>query len=117
MEKIIKMNKLQNINRPNYRKIYIDLINEKYPEKKHLLDTLKDEQWLAIDVIKINDRLFNHQDKQKNTLSQKHRSYDKQTIFRILDYQKKNKLNNVQLARVFNISRNSVAKWKKLFLI
>ena len=34
----------------------------------------------------------------------------------MLKYQEKHHLNNSQLALYYKISRNSVAKWKKLFL-
>jgi hypothetical protein len=34
----------------------------------------------------------------------------------MLDYQKKNKLTNSQLAKHFKLSRNTVTKWKRLFV-
>ncbi|HUH25918.1 MAG TPA: helix-turn-helix domain-containing protein [Flavobacterium sp.] len=48
-------------------------------------------------------------------MNQKYRSYDKATIIEILNYQKKNGLNNTQLANHFKLSRNTVAKWERLF--
>lgn len=48
-------------------------------------------------------------------MNQKYRSYDKATIIEILNYQKKNSLNNTQLSNHFKLSRNTVTKWKTLF--
>lgn len=47
--------------------------------------------------------------------SRRHHSYDLASIIDILEYQKKNQLNNIQLANHFKLSRNTVAKWKKSF--
>jgi len=54
-------------------------------------------------------------DKEKIRDNQKLKSYDKNTILQILDYQKKHHLNNTELALHFKLSRNTVAKWKKIF--
>jgi len=115
MEKIIKKNKPQIIMMPNYKNLYSDLINEKYPNKKHLLKTLQYKRWSALDVIIINNLIIDYEEKEKTHMNQKYRSYDKETIFNILDYQRKNNLNNTQLSKVFNISRNTITKWKRLF--
>ena len=98
---------------PNYKQIYYDFIASKCPDKteivKHFL--AKDELSIS-DVLKINNILFS------NTLSsnQKFKSYDKEAVFEILNYQKKHKLNNSQLGRYFKLSRNTIAKWKNLNL-
>ena len=60
---------------------------------------------------KLNEIIFG-----KKTENQKFKSYKRSDILKILDYQKKYKLNNSQLANHFNISRNTVTKWKKMFL-
>lgn len=72
---------------------------------------LSKRKLLATDVIELNQKIFG------NTANEKHRSYKRTDILQILEYQKKHKLNNTQLARQFNLSRNSVRKWKKIFLI
>ena len=64
-------------------------------------------------VLKINNIIFFDGFSE----SQKFKSYDRQTIFEILDYQKKYKLNNSQLARHFKLSRNTITKWKRIFLV
>ncbi|WP_419867928.1 helix-turn-helix domain-containing protein [Chryseobacterium sp. CT-SW4] len=101
---------------PNYKKIYTDIINKKYPEKLTTCKTLLLKNKLSfLDVIKLNQKIFGNNE----TLSgnQRHRSYDVKTIFEILDYQKKHNLNNSQLAIHFKLSRNTVAKWKKNFAV
>jgi hypothetical protein len=101
--------------KPNYNKIYIDLLDAKFPEKlkkfKSILDRKK--QLSVLDVIKLNEDLFGVSYKER----QKYRSYDKPAILEILGYQKKNRLNNSQVATHFRISRNTVAAWKKKFII
>ncbi len=104
-------------NQPNYRRIYSDILN-KHPEKKaECLPLLKKENLSVLDIIELNKIIFGIVDKQKQAENQKHRSYSKSDILKILDYQKKNNLNNTQLANNFSLSRNTIAKWKKMFLI
>ncbi|RKE72032.1 helix-turn-helix domain-containing protein [Chryseobacterium sp. AG363] len=100
--------------KPDYRKIYQDIIALKYPEKEvRCRDILQNEILSLKDVMKLNSIIFEKLDIE----NQKHKSYDKEMIFYILDYQKKNNLNNIQLAAKFKMSRNTVTKWKKLFKI
>lgn len=46
----------------------------------------------------------------------KHRSYDKETVKFITSYQLNNKLTNQEISELFKISRNTISKWKKLYL-
>jgi hypothetical protein len=104
---------------PDYKRIYTDLVNEKYCEKKiEYLSMLSKEKLSVLDVITLNKILFNNDGKDKETFdfNQSHRAYDKQAILQILDYQKKRKCNNSQLASHFKLSRNTITKWKKKFL-
>lgn len=101
---------------PNYKQIYSDIINRKHPHKKDVCkDILMKNEISMLDVIKLNNLIFEAGDKETITFNQQHRSYDENTIIEILDYQSKNELNNTQLANHFNLSRNTVAKWKKYF--
>lgn len=101
--------------RPDYNRIYNDLIDNKYPEKKMEFKSMLEKKILStLDIIKLNQRIFGKEE--YSILNQKHRSYDKKAILEILDYQKKNNLNNKQLALKFNMSRNTIGKWKKLFI-
>lgn len=101
---------------PDYKKIYLDLVDLKYPEKKdECAKILSKKNLSAFDVIEINRIIFNYN--QDIKANQSHRSYNEETIHKILEYQKKNYLNNTQLALHFKLSRNTVAKWKNLFNI
>ena len=104
--------------KPLYQKLYADMIRDKYPDKENLLKQfLKKESWTTLDVIEVNDLLFGL-DKNKNSVrrAMKHRAYDEESVKQILEYQKKNKLNNTQLANKYNLSRNTVKKWKDIFM-
>lgn len=99
---------------PNYKRIYSDIIELKHPEKREKCKAiLSKEQLSSIDIIKINVIIFGNIT-ENISFNQRHRSYDKETIRQILDYQKNNNLSNSQLADHFVLSRNTVAKWKKL---
>ncbi|NML69137.1 helix-turn-helix domain-containing protein [Chryseobacterium sp. RP-3-3] len=102
---------------PNYKLIYGDIIKKKYPHKKLQCHTiLNKEQLSVLDVIKLNDIIFDSTHKEAGIFNQMLRSYDQSAILEILDYQKANKLNNTQLALEFKLSRNSISKWKKIFV-
>jgi hypothetical protein len=104
---------------PDYKRIYTDLVNEKYPEKKsEHISLLSKEKLSVLDVITLNKILFTNdgEDKETSDFNQNHRAYDRQAILQILDYQKKWKYTNSQLASHFKLSRNTITKWKKKFL-
>ncbi|SFN89546.1 hypothetical protein SAMN05421594_4622 [Chryseobacterium oleae] len=104
--------------KPNYKRIYEDILTYKYPEKRSLCLSILSKSFFSVkDVIKINDIIFPPSKGSEKSENQKHRSYDKFAVMEMLDYQQKNKLNNTQLAAHFNLSRNTVAKWKKQFLV
>ncbi len=99
-------------NKPDYKRIYRDLVHRNHHEMiKDISKILEKENFNALDIMNINEAIFGKtKGKRLNT---KLRSYDKSAIMKILDYQKKNHLNNSQLAMHFGLSRNTVAKWKK----
>ncbi|UHO37144.1 helix-turn-helix domain-containing protein [Chryseobacterium capnotolerans] len=102
---------------PNYKQIYIDFLDSKKPEKKsYCMSILSKTEISALDIIDLNKIIFGN-NKDDIIDRQRHKAYDKKTIFKILDYQKKQHLNNKQLATHFKLSRNTVAKWKKIFLV
>ena len=102
---------------PDYKQIYTDILDKKYPDKKEECKIiLEKEQLSTIHIIELNQKIFGVGDKETERFNQKHRSYSKTDILQILDYQNKNKLNNSQLANHFQLSRNTIAKWKKMFL-
>ncbi|MGU3376986.1 helix-turn-helix domain-containing protein [Chryseobacterium sp. M5A1_1a] len=101
---------------PNYKLIYEDIIRKKYPHKKNQCQNILNKKKLSIlDVVKLNDMIFDTKSKEAASFNQKLRSYSKASILEILNYQKVNNLNNIQTAIHFNLSKNSVSKWKKIF--
>lgn len=102
---------------PDYKLIYSDIIDKKFPDRKEEFQSLLSKSNLSfLDILNLNEKIFqNETGKQKD--NQKHRSYSKADILQILDYQKKHRLNNIQLAGHFKLSRNTVTKWKRTFLI
>lgn len=100
---------------PNYKQIYLDIIEEKYPEKindtqvKNKIENIR----TAMDILLLNNLVFGK--KVCKIENQKLHSYDETSIRTILEFQRNSNLNNTELAKHFKISRNTVAKWKKLF--
>ena len=102
---------------PDYKLIFTDILDKKFPHKKEKCQILlKKKNLSAMDIIELNNNIFNTPKGEKQSENQKYRSYSKSDILKILDYQKKHKLNNSQLALHLKLSRNTVAKWKKMFL-
>lgn len=103
---------------PDYRMIYYDILSNKYPERMDEFKNLLEKPTLSVlEILQINQKIFGKVDKSVERFNQRHRSYSSNDIFEILEYQKKNNMSNMQLANHFKLSRNTVAKWKKLFLL
>lgn len=101
---------------PNYKKIYIDMISRKFPEKLEDCRIVLNKSILnSMDIIDLQKKLFGTNSLSTAQSNQLHKSYDKSAILAILEYQKKHGLNNSELARHFKMSRNTVSRWKKLF--
>lgn len=102
---------------PDYKRIYRDLIAIEFPDK--INDTKfffsKCGNWSNSDVLKFHRFLYNTKEGYV-TDNNKHKSYDKETIIEILEYQRKNNLNNLETSKHFGVSRNSITKWRKIFL-
>lgn len=102
---------------PDYRRIYSDMITMKYPEKlKDCFSILEKDKLTTLDIIEINQLIFGKHDT-NNKFNQQHKSYKKSDILKILEYQKKNNYNNSQVANHFKLSRNSIIKWKKKYIV
>ena len=96
---------------PDYKRIYLDIIKKKFPHKKgECAAFFQKENLIAIDIINVNKQLFDD-----DKLNKQHRSYSENDILYILNYQKKESLNNIQVANHFELSRNTVSKWRKLY--
>ncbi|SFN40781.1 hypothetical protein SAMN05421594_2640 [Chryseobacterium oleae] len=103
---------------PDYKRIYTDLIERKQPKNSQkCLKILSKKTLSYLDIITINDLISENNTKEARIQNQRHRSYNQAAIFEILNYQKNNYLNNKELALHFNLSRNTVAKWKKMFSV
>ncbi|MBB4805880.1 hypothetical protein HNP38_001152 [Chryseobacterium defluvii] len=103
---------------PDYKRIYSDIIKKKFPDKKEDCKILLAKENLsAMDIIKLNTKIFGALNRQSENINQRHNSYNKSDILQILDYQKKNRLNNSQLARHFKLSRTTVSRWRKIFQV
>ncbi|WP_294200521.1 helix-turn-helix domain-containing protein [uncultured Chryseobacterium sp.] len=101
---------------PNYKEIYKDIIIRKYPEKiKFCQKILKKKTLSSLDIINLNHLIFGNPDKDTLVFNQKLRSYDEIAILQILADQKINNLTNTNLAKKYNLSRNTVTKWKRLY--
>ncbi|WP_312508518.1 helix-turn-helix domain-containing protein [Chryseobacterium culicis] len=108
----------QKNNIPDYKAIYNDILHQKFPNKiEECLALLNKRNLSAIDILTINKKIFGTSNVENTKMSQKFRSYSEADILYILDYQKKHNINNKQLANHFKLSRNTIAKWKKIFLI
>lgn len=109
-------NQVQKIEiKPDYIRIYKDII-KKYPDRMGICSSfLKKKELTAIEVIKLNQLIFGNSDKEMEKDNQKHRSYSKSDILDILEYKRKMKLNNSQLANYYKMSRNTITKWEKVF--
>lgn len=100
----------------NYKAIYTDLINKKFPEKMVLCQNiLRKKNISVLDAIKMNNLLFPQNSLEDERFSQKHKSYMENDILRILDDQRRNKLTNTEVALKYKMSRNTIAKWRKTF--
>ncbi|WP_333596622.1 helix-turn-helix domain-containing protein [Chryseobacterium flavum] len=102
---------------PDYKQIYTDILKEKFPEKiiDHKIKSRLERLHSAIDVLRFNQLVFGEPEFTIGFNNQRLRSYDKKSILKILNYQKKNKLTNLQLSNHFKISRNTIGKWKIIF--
>ncbi|BEV05401.1 helix-turn-helix domain-containing protein [Chryseobacterium gambrini] len=89
------------MNKPDYKLIYLDIINEKCPSKiKECSHYLNKKILTVLDIISINRIIFGTTEVAVKE-SQKFKCYDQKAIFKILMYQKENKLNNTQTAIKF----------------
>lgn len=100
--------------KPNYRQIYIDLLIMKHPHKiNECIDFLIKNKWDCLDVITFNKLIFNSNGVDLKRKDGKFRSYDRNTMIKILKFKHEKGWNNSQLALHFNISRTTIRAWEK----
>lgn len=112
----MKNNSIKQQNQPNYKQIYSDIIDLKFPHKKAECEKLLEKKMLsAMDIMELNTRIFGAKDQDVKKMNQKLRSYNESDILRILDYQKSHRMNNLQVAEHFGLSKNTMTKWRRMF--
>lgn len=100
---------------PDYKRIYTDIVYNKFPDKSSKILPLLKDNLTVLEVIKINVIIFGKGDSSAHKQNQIHKSYDEKTILHILKYQKDKKCNNTLLAKQFDLSRNTITKWKRIY--
>lgn len=104
--------------KPDYGRIYKDIIQQKHPEKKHLLEQITSKNsFNALDIMSVNTQIFGCPKEASKNINKRFRSYDIFAITRIIRYQKKHELSNTETARLFQVSRNTICNWKKKYTI
>lgn len=78
----------------------------KDPKIKELLEKLHTSE----DVLNFNDKLF-----KQSRENQKLKTYDKKTMLKLLQYQKKHGHSTSYMSRKYKISRTTLSKWKLMF--
>lgn len=101
--------------RPEYKLIFQDLAQKQFgttipTSVQNKIEKLQNN----LDILEVNSLIFNQKHSTRETAKMK--VYDKESIEKILNIQQKEKLTNQEIASQFHVSRNSVAKWKKLYL-
>ncbi len=67
-----------NTTKPDYKKIYKDILDLKYPEKEAgCRKILNKKELMPIDIIKLNQIIFGIGNKEIKSFNQQHKSYDK----------------------------------------
>jgi hypothetical protein len=105
------------MNTINYKQIFIDILQEKQPLKLQDNDLVSKINNIKsfIDVISINTIIFQKAEHSRNKQQQKLKIYTLEDIQIILNYQKEYNLNDSQTANHFQMSRNTLKKWKDRF--
>lgn len=102
---------------PDYKQIYLDILQEKYPEKlnNQLIKNKLNSLHSAVDVLKFDRLIFGEASGSVEFKNQRLRSYDEESILEILKFQKQNGMTNIQVSNHFKTSRNTIAKWKTIY--
>ena len=101
---------------PNYTQIYHDMLQIDHPEKLQdpkIMDLLQNLR-TTDDVLNLNKKLFKpSKDNQRD--NQQLRSYDEQTILKLLRYQRRHGFSISYMSKKYGISRTTLSKWNKIF--
>lgn len=106
----------------NYKSLYLDFVEHSNllskQAKKDLIHRLKQEEKESIsfkNLMTMNLIIKNDISQSNDKQIQRLKSYDKDYIQYILEYQNKYKLSNNQVSLEFKLSRNTISKWKKIY--
>lgn len=107
----------------NYERLYCDFIDELESCTEHAKGILKREVSHLLNgpfsykhLYKINAMIYASMGINKeNTTGVGINAYDKAYVTEILSYQKRFNLSNLEVSSKFKISRNTIAKWKRVF--
>lgn len=113
MDKKIPTEKLTH--KPDFAKIFKEMAQKNEISVLKYQRILEQKNWDSLDVIEANDLLFTSQTKENIKFNKRHKAYDENSIKRLLEYQRQNELNNSEMTRLFGISRNTLARWHKIF--
>lgn len=80
------------------------------PKIQKLLNGLRTTE----EILNFNDLIF-EQSKESLKSNQQLKTYDKKTILKLLQYQKKHDFSTSYMSRQYKISRTTIAKWRKMF--
>ena len=97
---------------PDYILIFQDLARERFKDliPKYIQEKIENLN-NHLDVLELNKLIFNQNYSSKETAQMK--AYDKASIEKVLQTQVKDKLSNREIATMFHLSRNTIAKWRK----
>jgi len=93
----------------NYKNLYTDIVHDLNIEDSLLIDSINTIANYS-DVKTIDQSIFDNEYSNQDL-----KSFDEHMIKKILQEQKKDSLNNSQIALKYKLSRNTIAKWKKYF--
>ena len=103
---------------PDYKRIFSDILRKKQPnQKKEISSMLQKSSFISLEIIKLNQAIFGKKSADDFTFNKRQRSYDLDTIIQILKFQKKGMFTHTEISRRFGISRNTISKWNKQFLL
>jgi|JI102314A2RNA_FD_contig_31_8362376_length_616_multi_3_in_0_out_0_1 DNA-binding transcriptional regulator YiaG len=100
--------------RLNYNLIYTEMLQAQFPQKLNSTAAkrfLENSNKKAIDIINFNQFISTENLEQ----NKRHICFDEASIKEMLQYQDENGLTNYETAKLYNISRMSLRKWKKHF--
>lgn len=101
--------------RPDFGKIFREMAKRKNLPESEQKRIAEQKEWNSLDVIETNEKLFARRNKENLKFNQQHRAYDESSIKKLLEYQKRNKLNNAEMTKMFKLSRTTLLMWQRYF--